>query len=128
METQERRKHLRCTEDIRIVYSFINKSEQHAAVARNYSRFGMYFESNAPLTPGTTVIIRTLGCDTASDPDAGSFEHGPSPFYCQDSQTTVDPCRDLKSLVTAEVKRCETRQSPSGESYGIGVHFVGPAV
>ena len=128
MEIQERRKHSRCIEDTRIVYSYINKSEHHAAVAHNYSRFGMYFESDDPIAPGTTIVIRTLGCDALGDLDAGSFENGLSPFYCKDSHLTHESCQDLKSLVTAQVKRCEKSRNISRESYGIGVHFVGPAL
>jgi len=128
MEIQERRKHLRCNEDTRIVYSYINKSEHHAAVARNYSRFGMYFESDDALAPGTTIVIRTLGCDAPSDPDAGGPANGPSPFYCNDSRLAPEQCRELKTLVTAQVKRCEKSQNISGERYGIGVHFVRPAI
>ena len=128
MEIQERREHPRCNEDTGIVYSFINKSEHHAAVARNYSRLGMYFESDTPLAPGTIIVIRTLGCDAAGDLDAGSVDKGPVPYYCKDSRLTPEPCREIKSLVTAQVKRCQKTSVKDGESYGIGVQFVRPAV
>jgi hypothetical protein len=51
MEKKERRRNKRCNEDTGIVYSFFNQTEQHAALARNYSRFGIYFESDRPLPP-----------------------------------------------------------------------------
>ena len=128
MEIQERRKHPRCTEDTRIVYSFINQSEHHAAMLRNYSRFGMYFESDDSLSLGTTIVIRTLGCDTPSEPDAGSPANGPSPFYCKDFRLAPDQCRELKTLVTAQVKRCEKTQNISEKRYGINVNFVRPTI
>ena len=103
MEEQERRRHRRCTEDTGIVYSFFNQTKQHAAVALNYSRFGMYFESDRPLPPGTTLVIRTLGCNTVGDRDSGSFERRPSAYYCKDNQLTSEVCRELKTLVVAEV-------------------------
>ncbi len=128
MEIQERREHPRCSEDTGIVYSFINKLERHAAVARNYSRLGMYFESDNPLALGTIIVIRTLTCEAADDLGAGSIEKGPAPYYCKDSHLAPEPCREIKSLVTAQVKRCEKTTVRGGEGYGIGVQFVRPAV
>jgi hypothetical protein len=127
MEIQERRKHPRCDEDTGIFYSFLNKSGRHAAVARNYSRYGMYFESDTPLVPGTTIVIRPLGCDAAGDPAAGSFAKGPVPFYCGVARPIAGPCSELKSLVTAQVKRCE-KINDLTERYGIGVVFIAPAI
>ena len=128
MEAQERRKHSRCHEDTEIIYSFINKTENHAAVARNYSRLGMYIESDASLNPGTIIVIRTLGCRETKDTDADDPEKPPASFYCKVAGLSPEPCRDLKSLVTAEVKRCERISNHRGPRYGIGVHFVEPAV
>jgi hypothetical protein len=127
MEIQERRKHPRCEEDTGIFYSFIYKSERHAAVARNYSRYGMYFESDSPLVPGTTIVIRPLGCDAANAMDAGSLTKGPVPFYCGVARLMPEPCGELKSLVTAQVKRCE-KINDLTECYGIGVIFIAPAI
>jgi hypothetical protein len=127
MEIQERRKHPRCDEDTGIFYSFLNKAERHAAVARNYSRYGMYFESDTPLAPGTTIVVRPLGCDAAGDPPAGSFAKGPLPFYCGVARLMPEPCGELKSLVTAQVKRCE-KINDKTERYGIGVHYLEPAI
>ena len=128
MEKQERRRHKRCEEDIGIVYSFLNQTKQYAGLARNYSRFGMYFESNRSLTPGTTIVIRTLSCDTAGGRDAGSFAPGPEPFHCEDSRLKSEACREIKTLVVAQVKRCENCNVINEERYGIGVHYISPAV
>jgi len=128
MEEQKRRRHRRCNKDTGIVYSFFNQTEQHAAVARNYSRFGMYFESDRPLPPGTTIVIRTLGCNNASDRDGGSFERGSAAYYSKDTQLTSEVCRELKTLVVAEVNRCENCKDLNRERYGIGVHYISPAV
>lgn len=127
MDIPERRKHPRCHEDTGILYSFFNKSERYAAVARNYSRFGMYIESDVPLAPGTTIVIRPVGCDAASDPASAGLAKGPTPYYCKNSQLNTAECREIKLLVTAQVKRCE-KINDSPESYGIGVHFIEPAV
>jgi hypothetical protein len=128
MEGRERRGHKRCEEDTGIVYSFLNQTKLHAALARNYSRFGMYFESNRPLTPGTTIVIRTLDCDTADERYADSFEQGPEPYYCKDSLLNSEACREIKIMVVAQVKRCENCNDKNEERYGISVHYISPAV
>jgi hypothetical protein len=127
METHERRKQPRCDEDTGIFYSFLNKSERHAAVARNYSGVGMYFESDTPLVPGTTILIRPLDCHAAENLKADDFAKGPAPYYCGVARQNPAPCRELKSLVTAQVKRCD-KINDSTETYGISVHFIEPAI
>ena len=128
MEKQDRRRYKRCNEDTGVVYSFLNQTEQHAARARNYSRFGMYFESDKPLPIGTTIVIRTRGCDTSGNRDDSSFARGPAPYFCKDKQLTSDVCRELKTLVVAKVNRCEDCGDLNSERYGIGVHYISPAV
>ena len=128
MGKEERRRNERCNEEIGIVYSFFNQTKQHAAVARNYSRFGMYFESDRPLPPGTTIVIRMLGCDIANVQYGSSFERGPAADYCKDTQLPSEACQELKTLVVAEVKHCENCKDLNRERYGIGVHYMGPAI
>lgn len=128
MKQKERRRHKRCNEDTEIVYSFFNRTEKHAAVSRNYNRFGIYFESERPLSPGTAIVIRTLGCNTADSHGRGGFERGPLSYYCKDTQRTSEVCRELKTLVVAEVKRCEPFKDLKRNRYGIGVRYVSPAV
>jgi len=128
MGKKERRRNKRCNEDTEIVFSFFNQTKKHAAVARNYSRFGMYFESDRPLPPGTTIVIRTLGCDTADNRHGSSFERGPAAYYCKDTQPPSEACQELKTLVVAEAKRCENCRDLNRERYGIGVHYISPAV
>ena len=128
MKIKERRRNKRCNQDTGIVYSLFNQTEQHAAAARNYSKFGMFFETDRPLPPGTTIVIRTLGCDTAGNRYGSEFESGPAAFYCKDSQQPSESCKELKMLVVAEVKRCENCKDMNREYYGIGVHYMSPAV
>jgi len=128
MEKKDRRRNKRCNEDTGIVYSFFNQTEQHAALARNYSRFGIYFESDRPLPPGTTIVIKTLECETANNRDGSSFERGPAAYYCKNTQPPSEECQELKTLVVAEVNRCENCKDLNREHYGIGVHFISSAV
>ena len=124
MEKKDRRRNKRCNEDTGIVYSFFNQTEQYAALARNYSRFGIYFESDRPLPPGTTIVIRTLDCETADNRHGSSIERGPAAYYCKNSQPFSEECQELKTLVVAEVNRCENCEDQNRKHYGIGVHFV----
>jgi len=128
MEKKDRRRNKRCNEDTGIVYSFFNQTEQHAALARNYSRFGIYFESDRPLPPGTTIVIRTLDCETSDNRYGSSFEGGPAAYYCKNTQPRSEECQELKTLVVAEVNRCENCKDLNREHYGIGVHFISSAV
>jgi hypothetical protein len=128
MEKKERRGNKRCNEDTEIVYSFFNQTKQHTAVARNYSRFGMYFETDRPLPLGTTIVIRTQCCDIADSQYGSTFERGPAPYYCKDVQLPSEACQELKTLVVAEVKRCDYCKELNREHYGIGVHYMSPAV
>ena len=128
MEKKERRKNKRCDQDTGIVYSYFNQTEQHAALARNYSRFGMFFETERPLTPGTTIVIRTICCNTAHESNAGSIEQAPEPYYCKASPLKSKTCQEIKTHVVAEVKRCENCKDLNREHYGIGVHYMSPTV
>lgn len=128
MEKKDRRRNKRCNEDTGIVYSFFNQTEQHAALARNYSRFGIYFESDRPLPPGTTIVIRTLDCETADNRYGSSFERGPAAYYCKNTQPPSEECQELKTLVVAEVNRCENCKDLNRERYGIGVRYISSAV
>ena len=128
MEKKDRRRNKRCYEDTGIVYSFFNQTEQHAALARNYSRFGIYFESDRPLPQGTTIVIRTLDCETTDNRYGSSFEKGPAAYYCKKTLPPSKECQELKTLVVAEVNRCENCKDLNMERYGIGVHYIGPAV
>ena len=126
MEKKERRRNKRCSEVTEIVYSFFNQTKQHAALIRNYSRYGMYFESDIPLPPGTTIVIRYLGCG-ANNRDGDSLEEKPAAYYCKDINSVSAACQEIKTLVVAEVKRCDNFKDLKRERYGIGVHYISPA-
>lgn len=128
MKKKERRRNKRCNEDTGVVYSFFNHTEQHAAVARNYSKSGMYFETDRPLPPGTAIVIRTRECDDVDHPDGSRPERAAAAYYCKAAQLLPAACRELNTLVVAEVKRCEDCSDLDRERYGIGVQYMRPAV
>ncbi len=128
MEKKERRRYTRCNQDTRIFFSIFNSSAHHEAVARNYSGFGMYFESDRSLSPGTVILIKTLGCDDPGDREAGSFEGAPVPYYCRDFRLSSEACRDLKSIAVAEVRRCEICRGNCRGHFGISVQYAAPPV
>ena len=128
MKKKERRRSKRCYEGTGIVYSFFNQTEQHAAVARNYNRFGIYFDSDRPLPPGTTIVIRTLDCETVDNRDDSNSARGPAPYYCKNIKARSEECQELKTHAVAEVKRCENCNDLNREGYGIGAHYIRSAV
>lgn len=128
MKEKDRRRYKRCDEKAKIVYSIFNRTEKHAAVARNYNRFGMYFESDKPISPGTSIVIRAMKWNAADNCGRGGFEGRLVANYRKSTQWTSEVCREIKTLVVAEVTRCESFKDPKRERYGIGVRYVSPAV
>lgn len=127
MQTQERRKTRRYVQNVPISYFFLNKTESYSAVARNFSRFGMYFETDRPLGTRTMIGIRTLGCGPSHPSGAEGRDDKPPQDHGGGVHPDDNGCMDLKTLVVAEVKRCEKTDAGEGR-YGIGVHFMSPAV
>ena len=83
--------------------------------------------SDRPLPPGTTIVIRTPGCD-ADNRYGSNFKRGPAAYYCKDAQLPSETCQELKTLAVAEVKRCENCKDLNREHYGIGVYYISPAL
>jgi hypothetical protein len=126
----ERRKSSRCHQEVGIAFSFLNTKERHLGVARNFSRFGMYFETDRTLGVGTLIVIQPLICDDADNCGTGSSWDRAARSYrvAADTGPNSAACRLLKTLVVAQVKRCEKAYLAELECYGIGVHYVSPAV
>lgn len=115
-----RRKHQRCAKDRAITYTFMNKAERYQAIARNHSRFGLYFESHRSLVPGTLIVIQNSTSDTKNSRNTEA-----------DSKFTVTgpsgACQELKTQVVGEVKRCEKIKEAAKSRYGIAVRYISPA-
>jgi hypothetical protein len=127
MQTLEHRKTKRYVQDAQIAFFFLNRTEEHSAVARNFSRSGMYFETDRPLAVRTLIGIHAKGCGPAHPSDGAEDRRSASSQTPGDLLPEERGCIHLKSLVVAEVKRCELTHGGAGR-YGIGVHFVSPAV
>jgi hypothetical protein len=120
MSGQDRRQHPRCVRTIPVRYAFLNQSEEYSGTARNYSRFGMYFETTKHLEIGTMLTIRPQPQRPGGQtPVAGGGEEPP---------IEASPCDELKYLVVAQIKHRTELQENGSLHYGVGVHFVGPAV
>ena len=120
MIERKKRQHPRCVKDTAITYHFFNHPTQNEAIARNYSRFGMYFEAQQSLAPGTIVVIRSYGCNDPVDPDF-------APAYCSGGREALEACQELKMQVFGEVKRCEMLEATTEQRFGIAVRYIGPA-
>ena len=121
MDEINRRRHPRCVKNTAIIYSFLNQTKQHEAIASNYSRSGMYFEAQKSLAPGTLILVRYDGCNPAADPET-------APVFCSGDTAASEACQELKTQVTAEVKRCEKLEEATKSRFGIAVKYISPAV
>lgn len=124
----ERRESSRCHDEVGIAFSFLNTKKRYMGVARNYSRFGMYFETDRVLSPGTLIVIQPLTCEEDDSCGTESSRDMLAASERGDARSNFTACRQLKTLVVAQVKRCEKVHVAELECYGIGVNYVSPAV
>jgi hypothetical protein len=119
----ENRRHFRCAGESPIIYSYLNRTERYAGLARNLSRSGMYFEGTKALPPGAFVVIqpsvRVQPGVPAPSPESGH----PVPALGLGARC----CPEHKALVMAQVKRC-LRLEGEPFRFGIGVQYTSPAV
>ncbi len=120
MRNLMRRKHQRCAKDTAISYTYLNKTKQYGAIARNYSRFGMYFETYKSLVPGTMIVIRY------HHPDTEGSESATAGYNTTDPEPPI-ACQELKTQIVGEVKRCEKMEEAGNARFGIAVHYISPA-
>ncbi len=120
MRNLMRRKHQRCAKDTAISYTYLNKTKQYGAIARNYSRFGMYFETYKSLVPGTMIVIRY------HRPDSENSQIVTTVLNTTGSEPTP-ACQELKTQIVGEVKRCEKMVEAGNPRFGIAVHYISPA-
>lgn len=115
------RRHPRCEEATGMIFTLLNETEEHIAIAKNYSRSGMFFESDRDLRIGTSVVLRPLDCGTESDGDSGL----PRPYYCAGKAVPTEACRELRIHTVAKVNRSTNLGSRNGiPRYGIAVEFL----
>jgi hypothetical protein len=120
MTEHNRRKHPRCTQTAAVSYQFMNNPIQHEATARNYSRFGMCFETPKSLAPGTLIVIRASECGPGVNPEF-------APAFCSADPDVSEACQELKMYVVAEVKRCGVVKEGTKPLFGISVRYISPA-
>jgi hypothetical protein len=86
-----------------ITYSSFNKHDILKGKILNFSKNGMYFESDANLRPGTTIYFRLEKCTVfPSDPAL---------------------CEGLRSKSLAEVRWCTKVNNQSERCFGTGVKY-----
>lgn len=125
--TDDHRKHRRCRGSAPISFGFINQDTRYLGIANNVCREGMFFVTGRPLTLGATITIRPLDC--RSSPGDDQKETGTPQMFCKSRpQDDGDPCFRINSLVTARVSHCKRIRLKAPMAYGVGVHYLGPAV
>ncbi|MFZ7124983.1 MAG: hypothetical protein ACOWWM_02370 [Desulfobacterales bacterium] len=123
MPDKDAREHDRCSRDATVSFSFLNQSVRYIGLARNFSRSGMYFESEKPVRIGSTIVIRPIGCQESEAAGDFGWVTIARSDVCGEPEAEAPPCREMKSMVMAEVKRCE-RIGAGMDVYGIGVCYV----
>ena len=127
IEPQERRRHSRCNLNRKIEFSHGSQTQFHRGLAKNHSRYSLYFESAMALVPGTLLFIRTTG-DGSTAGEIVRLESRPL------SENHIAPkhppvaCSELKTVVVAQVRRCVEISGSGNAFYGTGVEYVSPAV
>lgn len=102
-DREDRRRTPRFVAECPVIFQRFNAAEDYRAVTRNYSRDGMYIESDHLFKPGSQILIRRESCT--------------EPFDCA-------LCNTLQSLVLAEVKWSRTLDETDRPSYGFGVKYT----
>lgn len=114
------RRHPRCEETTVMICTLLNETEGRTVIAKNYSRSGMFFESDQDLHIGTSVVLRPSDCGTESEGDSGL----PRPYYCAGKPTPAEACQELRFHTVAKVNRSMNLGTPDGRPcYGIAVDF-----
>lgn len=120
MEIEDRRKDLRCDFQTTTIFGHLNRALAHSGRILNYSRSGLYFESDTPQKVGTILVVRLAPC---SSPESAPSE---MPEHC----TLTDPhegrCDGLKTTMMGEVRRCETVGNGRSPRFGIGLSLLTP--
>ena len=86
-----------------ISYSAFNKHEIFEGTILNFSKSGMYFESDTITKEGTTIYFRLTNCTV--------FPYDP------------ESCEGLRSKSLAEVRWCGELKKHGLSGYGIGVKY-----
>ena len=127
IEPKERRRHPRCNLNRKIEFSRGSQKQIYRALAKNHSRYSLYFESGTALVPGTLLFIRPTG-DGSKAGEIARLESRPlSENPIAPKQPPVS-CSELKMVVVAQVRRCAEISGSGNAFYGIGVEYVSPAV
>jgi hypothetical protein len=105
VEDTDRRSTPRIDLECPIIFSRFNSRNKHAAVAKNYTQFGMYFESEKHFLTGAHLIIRRQPCS--------------GPYDCV-------ICDRITSILFAEVRWSEELHRSGAGAYGMGVKCLIP--
>lgn len=126
--SEERRRHPRCRRQEDIVFTYGRQAKFQSGRVKNYSRSSLYFESPAELAAGTLLFIRAADDDSEDLPAAGDADSAAASAAAADPDPVSAACREWKTLVVGQVRRCEKIAGSGKALYGTGVEYVSPAV
>ena len=115
-EIKNRRNQHRCVKDVGMYCSFLHGNTSHIVTIRNFSRSGLYFESEQKIKPGTFVVLRSMGSNDLKTIDPATVK---PEFFIDDMDPEV--CMGFRSHIPAMVQRCvKSDGEVHTPLYGIG--------
>jgi hypothetical protein len=106
----EKRANKRCSYEAVVTCAYFNSDRFYRAKTMNHSSDGIYFESDCPLKPGSSIFIRV----ESYTPDA--------------SASKVCNCGGIRHIALAEVKWCKELPTLDDYRYRIGLKYYEPAI
>lgn len=105
----EKRAWERYNQEAAITYAHFNSNKFYRGKTTNYSKKGIYFESDLSLKPGANIYIRIEN-------------------YSFSASCSKDcDCMGVRMLALAEVKWCKEISGSDGSYYGAGLKYLEPA-
>jgi hypothetical protein len=95
--------------------ALLNQTDEIAILAKNYSRSGVYFESQRKLRRGTVIVLRAMDCANENNFPTSI----PRPFFCTGVVPESKACRELRFPTVAWVTRCDKLAIAGRERYGV---------
>ena len=118
-QTPDRREHQRCSKDVSMTCSHLNKNDEHLVTIRNYNNNGFYFESDEALMVESFIVLRAVGAHEMEN--FGPQPGYPSPFTIENSDPGA--CRGYRSHTVAKVVRCE-KVDTDPTRFGVGAKLL----
>ena len=89
--------------EVPVIWSYFNRDQVYSGRKLNYSREGVYFESETPPRPGATILIKR--------------------HYGSEDNCVFEMREGYREIILGEVRWCNEIRDGENTYYGIGVHY-----